>query len=240
MKKSAALIFGYNQFAFEIANSLEETYKDVILYTKEEEDLKENIKYNLELFDLSDDWGNLDKDIEIKNSIAFCTLEQEDENIFLTISLRAHFKDLVIVAIASNKESVHKLKMAGANKVIPIEETVAEIIADILHKPISSKILHDILYTNGSLKIAQIEIENVEIFGDIHPAEIDWSIYEGVIVLSIMHKDLSSEFIYSSKSKHKRLKNGDMLVVVGYEADIAEFEKKVGSRKNVNWSDWSW
>jgi Trk K+ transport system NAD-binding subunit len=224
MKKSVALIFGYNKFGIEIANSLKNSYDSVVVYSQKLP--KEKSDYEHEIFDLSDDWSSLDDEINIKNSMAFCVLEDEAENIFLTISLRAHYKDLVIVSIASNKESAHKLKMAGANKVIPIEETVAEIIADIIHKPISSKVLHDILYADGNLKIVQIEVENAAIFDEKSPADIDWSRYQGVIVLSVMHQDLSSEFIYSSKSKHSELQNGDMLIVVGYEADIKEFEKK--------------
>jgi K+/H+ antiporter YhaU regulatory subunit KhtT len=108
-----------------------------------------------------------------------------------------------------------------------------------LHKPLSSRVLHDILYTEGSLKIAQIEVQNEEIFNEKYISDIDWSRFEGIIVLSIMHKDLSTDFIYSSKAKRSKLKNGDMLIIVGYEADIEIFEKQVGGRVYVNWSDWS-
>jgi Trk K+ transport system NAD-binding subunit len=238
VKDKTALIFGYNKYSLEIANSLNKNYKNIKIFSQMDSIPFEE-RFEVEMFDLSDDWSSLEKEVDINNSIVFCVLEDEAENVFLTISLRANFENLLIVAIASNKESVHKLKMAGANKVIPIEETVAEIIADMLKKPISSKILHNILYDDSNLKIAQIEVENADMFNGEFPADIDWSRYQGIIVLSVIHKDLSSEFIYSSKSKHKPLENGDMLVVVGYEADIAEFEKKVGRRKYVNWSDWS-
>jgi len=240
MKKSSALIFGYNKFGQEIANSVNKSYENVIYFTKvidDKIDVEDDI--NIQIFDLTDDWSDLEKSIDIKSSIAFCVMSDEAENIFLTISLRAHFKDLIIVAIATNKESVHKLKMAGATKVIPIIETTADIITNILKKPISNKVLHDILYADSSLKIAQIEVKNAEIFNGEFPADIDWSRYRGIIVLSIMHKDLSSEFIYSSKARKRPLSNGDILIVVGYEADLLEFEKKIGSRKYVSWSDWS-
>ena len=55
-----------------------------------------------------------------------------------------------------------------------------------------------------------------------------------------MHKDMRSEFIYSSKAKRHIIDEEDVLVVVGYEADIKEFEKKIGSNRYVNWSHWSW
>ncbi len=238
-KEVAALIFGANKYAFEIARSVEREY-DIYFFTQNGEEIDFEGEYKHLVFDLSDEWEEIEAIISSKESIAFCALEDEAENIFLTISLRANFKDVVIVAIASNKESVNKLKMAGANKVIPIEETTAEIISDIIHKPILSRVLHNILYASSDLKIAQIEVENAEIFGGEYPADIDWSRYRGIIPLSIIHKDLSMEFIYSSKAKHKPLQNGDMIIVVGYEADILDFEKMVGSRRYVNWRDWSW
>ncbi len=234
-----ALIFGYTKYGIEIANSVSKDYR-IKFYTLESElSYDEEFGYDIEPFDLSDDWIDLDQEINIKTSIVFCVLDDEAENIFLTISLRAHFKELVIVAIAKNKESAHKLKMAGANKVIPIEETTAEIISDMIHKPIFNQVLNDILYSESDLKIAQIEVENVEIFDDEYLMDIDWTRYKGIMVLSIMHPDFTAEYIYSSKSKRTKLQNGDMIIVVGYEADIAEFEKIVGSRKYVNWSDWS-
>jgi len=240
MKKSTALIFGYNKFGQEIANSVNNTYAHVVYYTKVIDDqLEIDNEVDIKIFDLTDDWGELEDSIEIESSIAFCVMSDEAENIFLTISLRAHFKDLIIVAIATNNESVHKLKMAGANKVIPIIETTADIITNMIEKPISNKVLHDVLYADNSLKIAQIEVKNAEIFGSEFPADIDWSRYRGILVLSIMHKDLSAEFIYSSKAKRRPLENGDILIVVGYRADIEEFEKEIGGIKHANWSDWS-
>ena len=238
-KKATALIFGHNKYAKEIAKSVCKEY-NIVFFTQENRAIQtDEHEYKLHHFDLSDDWQGLEKQIKVDGGIAFCVLEDEAQNMFLTISLRSSFKDLVIVAIATNKESVHKLNMAGANKIIPIEETTAEIIADMIDKPISSKILHSILYEDSSLKIAQIEVENADMFNGEYPADIDWSRYQGVVVLSIMHKDLTMEFIYSSKAKHKRLRNGDMIVVVGYEDDIKEFEKIIGRRKYVNWSNWS-
>ncbi len=234
-----ALIFGYNKYGVQIAQSMDEEYT-IRFYTRVIDDsleIPEGVEVSI--FDLSDEWEMLQEEMDLQQCIAFCVLDDEAENIFLTISLRAHFKELVIVAIANNKESMNKLKMAGANKVIPIEETTAEIISDMIHKPITNKVLHDILYADSDLKIAQIEIENVEIFGDAFLSDIDWSRYKGIVVLSIMHKDLTTDYIYSSKSKRMKLQNGDMIIVVGYEADIREFEKIVGSRKYVNWSDWS-
>jgi len=240
-KESSVLIFGYNKYAKEIANSVRINYKNIIFYTKKIDDsIEKDENDNIQIFDFTDDWEDLEKSIDIENSLVFCTMSDEAENVFLTISLRAHFENLLIVALATNRESEHKLKMAGANKIIPIVETTADIITNMIEKPISNKVLHDILYSDYALKVAQIEVENAEVFNGEFPADIDWSRYRGILVLSVMHQDLSTEFIYSSKAKRKSLANGDILIVVGYEPDIIEFEKLIGSRKYVSWSNWSW
>ena len=238
--RKRVFIFGNNKYAIEIANSVKSVYDIEFFVTDEECEIDFDGEYVRNVFDLSDAWYNEEKFADYENTILFCALDTEAENIFLAISLRSNFKHLIIVAIATNKESVEKLKLAGVNKVIPIEQTTAEIISDIIHNPVASKVLHEILYEKSDLKLAQIEVENAEIFGEEFPADIDWSRYRGVVVLSIMHKDLTTEFIYSSKAKRHKLRNGDMIIVVGYENDIQEFEKLVGSRRYVNWSDWSW
>ncbi len=239
MTKTTALIFGYNKYAREIVANVVDRYKCVKIYSLHEEDIEKS-DGRVEIFDLSDEWLEVHKEVDIENSMAFCLLEENAQNIFLTISLRANFKNLKIIAVASNNESANKLKMAGANKVIAIVETTSDIITNMLEKPISSKILHSILYEESELKIAQIKIDKESHFKNEQLTSVDWTRYNGIIVLSVMHKDMKSEFIYSSKAKNHIIQEGDILVIVGYEADIAEFEKRIGSKRYVNWSHWSW
>ncbi len=239
MAKTTALIFGYNKFTHEIVTNVVDKYEYIKIFSLDEEDVEKS-NGRVEIFDLSDEWSKLRKNVDIEHSMAFCLLEDNAENIFLTISLRANFKDLTIIAVATNNESANKLKMAGASKVIPIVETTSDIIANMLEKPISSKVLHSILYEESDLKIAQIKIDKESHFKDEQLTSIDWTRYNGIIVLSVMHENMKSEFIYSSKAKHHVIREGDILIVVGYEADIQEFEKKIGSKRYVNWSHWSW
>ncbi|MBU1658981.1 NAD-binding protein [bacterium] len=240
MKKITALIFGYNDYAFEIAKNIEHKYRDICIFKlNSDEATLQKKNYKIKNFDFSDEWDELKNTFDMQKSIAFCVLEDDAENIFLTISLRSSFKDLSIIALSKNKESANKLSMAGANKVIPVVQTTASIIADMLKKPVVTEVLHDILYEKSDLKIAQIQVEKDNFFDGKYPADIEWSREHGIIVLSIMHEDMSSEFIYSSKVQHHVIKNGDIFVVVGYENEIKEFEKSIGSRCDVDWDNWS-
>ncbi len=239
MLDTTALIFGFNNYATEIVKNVQSEYANVEIYSLHKEDTL-NEEYDIKHFDLSENWDEIEESVEIENSIAFCILEDTAENIFLVISLRSIYKELTIIAVASHKENANKLLMAGANKVIPLVETTADIITNMLESPISNDVLHDILYEKSELKIAQIKIGSESHIKDEELSSIDWSHYHGIIVLSVMHKDMSSEFIYSSKAKRHIIEEGDVLVVVGFEEDIKAFENKIGSNRYVNWSHWSW
>jgi len=228
MSISSALIFGNNEYGLEIAKNVTHKYKHITIFSLESVESSVKHDFEVENFDLSDDWDDLRGKHTIDKSIIFCAINDEAKNIFLTISLRAAFSDITIIALANNNEDANKLKMAGATKVIPIVETTANIITDMLKKPIITEVLHNILYESGSLKIIQLKVENAECFNGQYPADIEWSRDHGVLVLSIIHEDLSHEFIYSSKAKHNLIKNGDVFIAVGYEDDLKEFEKFIG------------
>lgn len=231
MKQKTALIFGYNDYALEIAKNITAEYKNIYLYSLNSEQDKLKNRTNLEVrsFDLSDKWDELSYDIDIQNSIAFCVLEDSAENIFLTISLRSSFKTLNIIALSNNKQTANKLQMAGANKVIPLVQTTAEMISEMLQKPIVKDVFHKILFESGALKIAQVKIKENNGYIGQPILEVDWRLKYGIVVLAIVNEDMSSEFIYSSKTKHHIISKDDMFIVVGYEADIREFEKITGS-----------
>ena len=153
----SAVIFGYNEFALEIAQSLKKKYSDITLFVLDDGDrnLLRDKGFKVSKFDLSDDWSMFERDYVLEQLIVFCALEETSENIFLTISLRAAFEDLLIIALSTDQESGRKLTMAGANKIIPITQTSVNIITEMLERPFVTEILNTILYADKDLKIVQ-------------------------------------------------------------------------------------
>jgi Trk K+ transport system NAD-binding subunit len=231
MKNRIALIFGYNDYALEIAKNIVDSYNKIYIYSlqSEQDIVKNSSEFEIRSFDLSDKWDDINEFVDIEYSIAFCVLEDNAENIFLTISLRSSFSDLNIIALSNNRETASKLQMAGANRVIPLVQTTAEMIAEMMEKPIVKEVFHKILFESSTLKIAQIRINGTNSYIGKEIIELDWDKKYGVIALSIMYENMRNEFIYSSIIKNYRVKEGDSFVIVGYETDIKEFEKIVGS-----------
>lgn len=241
MKKKVVLIFGYNDYALEIAKNIRDSYENILLYSlhAELDRSKNKTEFEVRGFDLSDRWDDIAESVDLENSIAFCVLEDSAQNIFLTISLRSLFSDLNIIALSNNKDTANKLQMAGANKVIPLVQTTAEMISEMMEKPIVKEVFHTILFESGALKITQIEMNGTNPYIGREIFELDWNIKYGVIPLSVIQADEKNEFIYASKIKHNRVKEGDVFIIVGYERDIQEFEKVLGRRDDVNWRNWS-
>lgn len=232
MRKNTALLFGYNDYTMEIVKNISLYYENIEIFRLDEGSDKniQNSKYKISRFDLSDDWDELKSSVNMEECTAFCLLEDTAKNIFLTISLRETFEELTIMALAEDKESADKLSLAGASRVIPTIQITANMIVEMLEKPIITKVLHNILYEKSDLKIAQIRVDNAHKFEGVYPYEIDWGAEYNVLVLSVLREDLETEFIYSAKARHHYIKEGDVFVVVGYESDLGEFEKIMGSR----------
>lgn len=241
MKNTNAIVFGANEYALQIVKQLQNVCKYVQLYVLKEEEYmlhKEN-GLNVEFFDLSDNWDDLALKFNLDESLIFCALNDDAENIFLTISLRASFESARIIALSRDSESANKLKMAGASKVIPMIQTTANVILDILEKPIITNVLHKILYEEGDLKMAEIVISpDATVIGK-NVSDIIWQEEHKLIVLAYLTQEYETHFIYTSQNHHI-LQVNDILVVIGYQKDITALQQKIGGEHEKDWRHWSW
>lgn len=233
MIKQDAIIFGYNEYARQIALNIKGQFRSVRLYTQDETERKAGLErgYDMALFDLGDEWDDIARDYLLEDLLIFCALDNDAENVFLTISLRAAFNDVTIVSLAKNQESANKLRIAGANKVMPILQTTANVITEILEKPIVTDVMHNILYEQSSLEIAQIHIdEDAAIVGkQLH--DIIWHEEYGIIILAVVDQELGTSFIFTSKGHNHKIDPGDLLVVIGYDHDIKNFEETIRGKR---------
>ncbi len=240
MRPKYAIIFGYNEYAKQITAHLESEYDKVISYILPHtyNRLKEEEKKDRFEFDLSDNWDEIGAQYNEDEIIIYCALDDDAENIFLTISLREVFKTSFIITLGQNSESEDKLLLAGASKVIPILQTTANIITEILEKPVITQLLHDILFEQSDLKIAQITIKKDAHIDKKKLNDIAWQEHYGVIVIAVVDKELSTSFLFTSKGYNHALDAGDILVVVGYDKDIDALELEVGESYETYWRNW--
>lgn len=218
MARSAA-VFGFNEYSRQIAYQVRNIYQDFALFVISEEEKKAAVQagFLVELIDLSEDWQGIERQFDVESLIVFCALANDAENVFLTISLRATFENLNIVALAQDNESAIKMKSAGADKVLPSLQIAASVISDMLRKPIVTKVLHEVLYEDGLLNIIEIEVTKDSEFVGKYLHDIHFKSEYDVILLAIVDHELGTTFSFASKGHNHYIDPGDILVVIGYQ-----------------------
>ncbi len=232
MKKSA-LIFGYNEYARQIASQIASEYERVHIFVLDDA-LRQKAQedgFHVSSFDLSDEWHEIERDYRMDNTVAFCTLEDDAHNIFLTISLRAAFSAMYIVALAKDTEGINKLKIAGANRILPIVQITANLISEILEKPVVTNVLHNILYEDSDIKIAQIDIVEGDVVVGNNSQGIAFKDAYNIILLAIVDRMLNTNFVFTAKGFNHRIDVGDVLVVIGLQEDIDRFKMRIRGDK---------
>jgi Trk K+ transport system NAD-binding subunit len=222
-------VFGYNEYAKEIASNFKLSGVDVFVYVIDEASLRRAKEegHDVELVELDDDWVNIAEKFDTHQLTCFCALDDDAQNVFLTISLRAEYPHLFIVALATSKDSGNKLSLAGANKAIAKLETTANIIVESLEKPAVVEVMNDILYHSKELKLAQYTISESSVLAQMNLHDISLHREYNVIILAIADRELEAEFTFTSTGHNHKVDPGDVLVVMGKDDDLKKFEKAI-------------
>ena len=220
------LVFGYNEYAKEIAANFILDEFHVHLYVIDELSFTsaKNDGLKVELVELDDDWLDIGRNFDVNEVICFCALDDDAQNVFLTISLRAEYENIHIISLATSKDSADKLRLAGANRAIPKLETTANVIVESLEKPAVVEVMNDILYRNKDLKLAEYIITEGSVLDGEYLHEIEIHKQYNIIILAVADRELEAEFTFTAQGHNHKIDAGDVLVVMGREKDLQSFE----------------
>lgn len=228
MKMYDVVVFGYNEFAKEIVHQVRETNRSVVIYALKEAHIEEAEKDGIDVkaFDLDDGWDDF-KEYKMKETLFICALEDDASNVYLTIGLRDALKDVRLVALASTQEHASKLRLAGANKVISKLQVTADVIIEVLEKPIVTRIIQEILQERSDLNTVQITLEEGSPLLGRSLYAVSLQQERELIVLAVVDEQLQTHFIFTSKGHNHMLKAGDILVVIGYDGPVEKLTRRV-------------
>lgn len=229
MKQTCAAIFGYNEYSKQIIQKIKGLYHNIGIFVLTDEELTaaQNHGVFAEKFDLSDHWQTIEERFNVDNLVVFCALSDDAENVFLTISLRATFENLSIIALAKDSESMMKMKSAGANKVMPILQIAANVISDILAKPIVTEVLQDVLYEDSDLSIMEIEVIEMSPLCGTYLHSTHFKQEFDVILLAVVDNELGTTFSFASHGHNHHIDAGDILVAIGYKEKLEYLKRWV-------------
>ncbi len=217
-------LFGFDDFGERVAEFLQK--KDlvvVVLDEEEEKRAKEKFYDVIRINEISDD--------EIRKiegfDIALAVLRDEDKNLFLCLTLKDLYPTKNIIAKVSNKDNEYKYKLAGVDKTINPYEVTANRIMTILKKPLTLKLIEEIIFEDNNLSFAEIEIPKGSFLDGKYIKDIykDISSNYNILIIAIVDKEMSENVQFVTRGINHKIDAGDILIVVGDRDEIERFEE---------------
>ena len=230
-KKRKILLFGFGRYGEQIAKNLALDGYHVAIAATNKEDLKTASKdgfEDLHVVDIEDDTQLTDLVMDNGYTHIFCAFDDEELNIYLTITFKALFRNIYIIAICESKETERKLKLAGADRVIDTMVAAANRLYYIVEKPAVAEAIDKILFKDKSIIFEEIEVPEGSFLDGVNLKDIAFSKKYKVIVIGLVDKELGNKFIFVTRGINHKIDAGDVLVVVGKKEDVQSFKNLLG------------
>jgi len=143
--------------------------------------------------------------------------------------LRSLFKESYILAISDSIHATKKLKMAGADKVVDLYEVSANKIYNILHRPVSTKVLEGIVLDRDSVTFREIVIPEGSYLHGRQTDEVDFS-QHGILLIGMIDEELGHTFVFITTGINHKMDVGDTLVCIGHKEQLDLFVEKIKKR----------
>lgn len=232
-KRYRVLVFGYGKYGENIADQLRFNKYDVYIVENNNRNIRRARRdgfENIIKIDLEDDDEILKILLENDFKKVFCAFDDEEENIYLTITLRALIPELKIISICESRRKKRKLKLAGVDKIIDAIEIAANRLFFVLEKPAVSEAFDTIFFKDPTLIFKEVEIPRSSFLDGVNIDDVNFKKYN-IIVIGLVDKELGDKFTFVTKGIRHKIDAGDILVVVGKIDDIENFKRDLNEVK---------
>lgn len=222
-------VFGYNRLSYEAINRIDPENHIIKVYDYKPANidlaLEKGVNAAMIEFRSDDDL----KAIGIGSSVdtLFCCLDEDSENVFLTLSARGLDKDLQIIAIIENPEAAEKLLAAGANKIIDPYQICGRRIHDMLKRPDITDLFDHTVFGRNDLNLAEVVVPENSFLQDVYVSQLELSTHYNLILVGIINKQISDQMHFVAEEVDRKLNPGDILVILGPSREIRAFKKDV-------------
>ncbi len=228
------VIYDYSPVAKELMLRLGSEFGETVLVARNDMGYKlaATEGFHPILMDLSNDENLLKIGVGTSVSDFFCVSDDDDINLFVTLSVRAISSETNILARASDADSKKKLMLAGANETIDFNEIGANRVFHLLRRPTALGFLDSILYrddnelqTHGII-ISEIKVAAGSASDKKTLFELDVKNRYNLIVLGVLDNQISRRFVFNVNSFNHMIDAGDVLVVIGKDDEIERFRSE--------------
>ena len=218
------VVFGFDDYGEKIANIIEKKdVKIVVFNTEEEQKAKEKLYDVVSFKEINDDALKTLEEFDL----AVAALRDEDKNLFLCLSLKELYPQRQLIAKVSQKGNEFKYRLAGVDKIINPYDVSANRIMTILQKPLTLKIIEEIVFQDNELSFAEIEIPENSFLDGKYIKDVDKEISKNynILIIALVDKEMGGNVQFVTKGVNHKIDAGDVLVVVGDVFEIEQFEE---------------
>jgi voltage-gated potassium channel len=223
------LIFGCGPLGLEVADQLRARDIKALMIDDDAEGLERAAARGFQVRAL-----NYTDDDELKSAglgedvgVVFSLFMEDSRNVFLIISARALDPKVRIVTITQSGASADKLLAAGASKVIDPYEISARKIHELIRRPLLEETLEATVFGRQDLDLAEIRIPDGSSLNGAHLSGLDLAGDYNLVLLGVVDRDVSDAFIFATAGMDHRLDAGDVLVVIGPEAEVRRLKERI-------------
>ena len=222
-------VFGYNRLSYEAISRIDTENHQIMVYDYKPANIELALEkgINTAMIEFRSDEDL--KAIGIGSSVdtLFCCLDDDSENVFLTLSARALDQELQIIAIIENPEAAEKLLAAGANKIIDPYQICGRKIHDMLKRPDITDLFDHTVFGRNDLNLAEVAVPENSFLQDLNVSQLELNTHYNLILVGIINKQISDQMHFVAEDVDRRLNPGDILVILGPSREIRAFKKDV-------------
>ncbi len=226
MKK--VLIFGFGDIGLEIQQHLQMPNENIIVIDTDPERVLLAIEHGCNAYnlDLTKDENLISVGVGMDIDFIFCVTNNDELNLFVTLSARALDKRVKILSRAQDIHQKHKLILAGANKAIDLNEITATNIFNLIKRPRVYDVVEGIVYKENAfffkneLEISEIEIPEGSFLDGEYLISVRLDERFDLLALGLLDNELSEHFMFNVGRLNHKIDAGDILVVLGRLTNI--------------------
>ncbi len=227
--KDSILLFGYKKYGEKIAISLEKSNYQVIVADNDKESIAKALKNGHKAYytDIENDEDIVQILVSYTFSHVLCAMDNDEENIYLAITMKSIDSDMNIVSICQSKDSEQKLELAGVKSILNTLESTAQNIFHLLKNPVMIEAIENILYFNSDIDFVEFEVPENSFLSGKFIKEIDFKQQFNIILLGLVEINSADKFIFATKGINHKIEAKDILLLIGLKDDLDNFREKL-------------
>jgi voltage-gated potassium channel len=223
--KRYVLICGYGRTCKVLVDNLINNGHDIVIIESNSEISAKAEAHGYHV--IHDDPSNIEllEDIGIMNNISSVVILNNDDTINLSIilSIRSINKSVEIISRCNSFKSKNKLKIAGANEIIQLNDSASLVAMGYLKSPIAFEAIDDMLTDYRGASINELEIFQNSPFIGKSLKDVNFEKFN-ITFVGISHNHDRENIKFNPKKETITIEEKDFLVVIGYERTIKEFK----------------